>query len=92
MQTPENSNAGFFCICWGGRSIWGMIVNTMIPPNLLVSKNNRKKNRKDPTSLVLTLGARKNDDDTLALIIRIIQNDSCKEEEPIAFELTAKKY
>ena len=40
--------------------------------------------------MVLTLGARKNDDDTSALINRIIQNDSCKEEEPIAIELTAK--
>ena len=83
MQTPENSNVGFFAS--GGRSIWGMIVNIMIPPNLMVSKNNRKKTGGIHTSLVLTLGARKNDDDTLALIIRIIQNDNCKEEEPIAF-------
>ena len=51
----------------------------------MVSKNNRKKTERIHTSLVLTLGARKSDDDTLALIIRIIQNDNCKEEEPIAF-------
>ena len=56
----------------------------------MVRKNNRKKTERIHTSLVLTLGARKNDEYTSALIIRIIQNDSCKE-EPIAFELTAKK-
>ena len=39
----------------------------------------------------LHLDPTKNNDETLALIIQIKQNDSSKEEEPIAFLLTAEE-
>ena len=87
MQTPENSNAGFFAS--GGRSIWGMIVNTMIPSNLMYGSAKQNRNSREKQHLLLD--PKKNNDDTLALIIQIKQNDSSKEEEPIAFLLTAEE-
>ena len=53
-----------------------------------LSKRKIRKKQKSNTRLVLTLGARQNNDNTLALIIQIIQNDSSKEAEPNTFELT----